>query len=78
MATPKDTSPKASVSLSHDLHEILGRIGEALAVMECPYVVLEDGDPGNEAACFRQGLDMLEAAYTALDKALTREGNGDA
>lgn len=77
MATRKNTASKARVSRPINLSEIQLKISEAWDVLECAYVALEDGEPGKESACFRHGLDMLGAAYSELDKALSAKAHGD-
>lgn len=75
MATPKNTAPKARISRSYDLSEILGRLSEARDILECAYAVLEDGDPGKEATCLELGLKMLGDVYSELDRAFTGIGS---
>lgn len=77
MATRKNTAPKTRISRSYDLTEILGRLSEARDILECAYAVLEDGDPGKEAACFTVGLQMLGSAYSELDEAFTAMAQSD-
>jgi hypothetical protein len=78
MATRKNTAPKARVSRSVDLSEILGQFSDSRAILECAYTVLDCNAAGNEAVCLRHGLDMLSAAYNDLDKAIMVIGDGDA
>lgn len=77
MATRKNTAPKARISRSYDLTEIRLRLNEARDVLECAYAVLEDGEPGKEAACFDVGLKMLGDAYSELDEAFTAMSQHD-
>lgn len=69
MATRKDTAPKARAARP-DLSLILGKFCEALAVMECALNTLDDSDvDGPEPFVLRLSFDMLNAAYSQLDKA---------
>ena len=57
---------------------ILGRFGDARCVLECAVRSLEQrGEqqglgPGEESVCLRHGLELLRAAYNALDLALLK------
>ena len=75
MAVRKNNAPKARASHSHDLGEILHKLSEARDILDCAYLVLEDGEPGKEATCFRVGLEILGAAYDELDEVSTRIGS---
>jgi len=68
MATRKNTAPQKRRTRI-DLSDLLGQFSDARAVLECAYVVLEDGNPGNESVCLKIGLEMLRTAYNDLDRA---------
>lgn len=69
MATRKNTAPKKRRTRL-DLSDLLGQFSDARAVLECAYVVMEDGAPGNESICLKIGLEMLRTAYNDLDLAI--------
>lgn len=70
MATRKNTAPRRRRTRL-DLIDLLGQFSDARALLECAYVVLEEGDPGNESVCLKVGLEMLRTACGDLDRAIT-------
>jgi hypothetical protein len=78
VAATKNTAPKARVSHSVDLSDILGQFSDSRAVIECAYTALDCNSGGDEAVCLRHGLDMLQRAYNSLDTAIRVIGDTDA
>lgn len=72
MAARKNTAPKARVSHSDELYEILARFSDARAFLEVAYVVLDDTQASDATTCMQHGLSLLKAAYRELDSTVTR------
>jgi hypothetical protein len=70
MATPKSTAPKARVSRSDDLYEILAQFSAARSFLEVAYTVLDDTQASDATVCMEHGLSLLKAAYRELDRAI--------